>query len=159
MRQNVMVQYTYRTSAAREGFPLKGRLYHFAFSQTGGNHRSLDYRKILEQTEHFHPMVAYIILDSFQRTLEVSMPALYPAPEITTAAERFYDACGNSFTFSYREVIEKRMGEAGENPRDEVEAYHLPFVAIAREWPHYVIPPGHVFEFLYPDCPCSFFEA
>lgn len=47
----------------------------------------------------------------------------------------------------------------GDDPMAEYEAFNRPFQAIASEWPHYVIPPGHPFEVLAPDCPCSFFEV
>jgi hypothetical protein len=101
-------------------------------------------------------MLVYIILDSFQRSLQVTIPALYPAQQVIEAAECFYRACGSMFTFSYREHTAK---PAGDDPVAEYEAFNRPFQAIASEWPHYVIPPGHPFEVLAPDCPCSFFEV
>jgi hypothetical protein len=163
MRQNVMVKYSYRPSAKGTGFPQKGRLYHLTFSVTAGNQRSLDYQKILKYSKAFHPMVVYIILDAFQHSLEVSIPALYSTTEILKAAECFYHACGNLFTFSYRDQIEERIAKrresAGDNPIEEYEAFNRPFEAIAAQWPHYVIPPGHPFAVLGPDCPCSLFEA
>ena len=156
-----MVQYSFRPSAAdRTGFPVKGRLYHFTFSLTAENHRSLDYQKILEYSQPYHTIVAYIVLDSFQRTLQVSIPALHPARQIVEAAEHFYDACCNLFTFSYHDHIEKRMKAVAEDSTmADYELFDRPFEAIASQWPHYVIPPGHPFEVLGPDCPCSFFEA
>jgi hypothetical protein len=133
MRQNVMVEYSYRPSAEREGFPEKGRLYHFTFSQTAGNNRSLDYRKIFEYTHRFHPMVVYMTMDSYQRTLRVSIPALYPVQEIIAAVEGFYYACGNLFTFCYHDHIEKRMEATGRNPVEEIDEYSRPFEAIAAQ--------------------------
>jgi hypothetical protein len=157
MRQNVMVMYSFRPSAAdKSRFPAKGGLYHFIFSLTPNSRRSLDYRKILESSQSYHRMTAYIILDSFQSTLRLSIPALYSAGQIIEAAECFYDACGKMLTISYRDHV---TTPAEDDPFSEYEAFNRPFQAIASEWPHYVIPPGHPFEVLSPDCPCRFFEA
>jgi hypothetical protein len=156
-KQNVMVMYSRRPSTMDAGvFPAKGGLYHFDFSLTPDNRHTLDYRNILEFSKPYHQMVAYIILDSFQRSLAVSIPALYPADQIIEAAECFYEACGRMFTISYRDHVTKPPGD---DPFAEYEAFNRPFRTIASEWPHYVIPPGHQFEVLAPDTPCSFFEA
>jgi hypothetical protein len=101
-------------------------------------------------------MVAYIILDSFQGSFQVSVPAVYAAQQIIEVAERFYEACGSMFTFSYRDHVTKPPGD---DPYAEYEAFNRPFREIASEWSHYVIPPGHQFEVLAPETPCSFFEA
>jgi hypothetical protein len=155
--QNVMVMYSCRPSAMNAGvFPVRGGLYHFHFSLTPHNRRTLDYRKILEFSKPYHQIVAYIILDSHQGSLEVSIPALHPAQEVIEAAECFYEGCGRMFTFSYRNHVAKPPGD---NLLAEYEAFNRPFQAIASEWPHYVIPPGHHFDVLAPDTPCSFFEA
>jgi len=156
MSQNVMVEYSYRPGADATAFPEKGRLYHFTFSQTASTERTLDYQQILEYCHAHLPIVAYVILDSFQKSLQVSIPALCPTQEIIEAAERFYYACGNLFTFSYHNPIQ---AYAAAQDIAEYEAHNRPFEEIAARWPHYIIPPGHPFEVLGPDCPCSFFEA
>jgi hypothetical protein len=99
MRQNVMVMYSVRPSAPLEPvvFPRKGGLYHFTFSTTPNCRRTLDYRQVLEFSKPYHPMLVYIILDSFQDSLYVSVPALYPPEQIIKAAECFYEACGRMF--------------------------------------------------------------
>jgi hypothetical protein len=97
--------------------------------------------------------VVYIILDSFQKSLRVSVPALYPAEVVIEAAERFYYAAGNMYSPGRPASLTE-----GGGPFD----YHAtlrPFKVIAAQWPHYVIPPGHAFEVLGPDCPCSIFEV
>jgi hypothetical protein len=159
MNQNVMVEYSYRPGADRTGFAEKGRLYHFTFSHTAGRQRPLDYQKILEYCQDCLPMIIYVIMDSFQSGLRVSIPALYSAQEIIHAAERFYYATGNMFTFLYREQVEREIDEEGTFSIAQYEAVNRLFEGIAAQWPHYVIPPGHPFEVLFPDCPCSFFEA
>lgn len=158
MSQNVMVEYSFRPSANANGFPEKGRLYHFNFWLTG-NQRAMDYQPILEYTQKYHPMVIYIILDSSQRTLRVTIPALYEPENIIAAAERFYYAVGNMFTVPYWPSIDKQAQEAGASVLEEYDAVNKPFELIASRWPHYILPPGHAFEVLGPDCPCSFFEA
>ena len=100
-----------------------------------------------------------VILDSFQSGLRVSIPALYSPQEIIETAERFYYATGNLFTFSYREQFEKRADSTGGFQFADYEAINRVFESIAAQWPHYVIPPGHAFEVLGPETPCSFFEA
>jgi hypothetical protein len=159
MTQNMMVEYSYRPGADRSGFAAKGRLYHFSFSQTAGRQRPLDYQKILEYCQTQLPMIVYVILDSFQSGLRVSIPALYSPQEIIETAERFYYATGNLFTFSYREQFEKRADSTGGFQFADYEAINRVFESIAAQWPHYVIPPGHAFEVLGPETPCSFFEA
>lgn len=94
-----------------------------------------------------------IILDSFQKSIRVSIPALYPAQAIIDAAERFYYAAGNMYSPGRPDARTE-----GDTPLD-YDALLRPFEVIAAQWPHYVIPPGHAFEVLGPDCPCSIFEA
>jgi hypothetical protein len=159
MSQSVMVEYSYRPSADATGFPEKGKLYHLTFALTGSDRRAMDFQKILEHTQKYHLMAVYIIMDSFQRSLRVSVPALYPKPEIIAAAEEFYYACGNLFTFSYRDALREQTPSAGTSPFVDYETANRPFEVIAAQWPHFIIPPGHALEVLGPDCPCSFFEA
>jgi len=96
MNQTVTVMYSFRPSAGdRSGLAAKGRLYHLTFSLTAHNRHTLDYQKILESSRQHHPMLVYIVLDSFQGSLQVSIPALYPAQQIIEAAESLYKACGS----------------------------------------------------------------
>jgi hypothetical protein len=162
MQQTVSVEYSYRPSAVvAEGFPEKGRLYHFTFSQTAQSNRHLDYLKIIDTSSHVHPMLVYIILDSFQQQLEVTIPALCPPADIIKTADQFYSLCGNYFTYSYREQMEKQIPLPETDPElfQQYDAVNRAFADFAARWPHYVVPPGNPFAFLGSDCPCSFFEA
>lgn len=153
LSQNVSVEYSFRPSADRSGFPAKGRLYHLTFSHTAHHERFMNYPDILKYTQRHHHQVVYIILDSFQKSLRVSVPALYPAETIIEAGERFYYATGNMYS----------PGRIAPTTKSDVafdyDATLRPFEAIAAQWPHFVLPPGHAFEVLGPDCPCSIFEA
>jgi hypothetical protein len=159
MNQNLKVEYGYRPCGLGKGFPERGRTYHFTYSWTAPANRWMDYRRILEQTQRFHPMIVYIILDSFQQQLHLSIPALHPAQEIINAAESFYGACGNLFTYSFYEQVKKEIEGKDLTPLQQFDMCNQPLEALAAMWPHYVIPPGHAFEVLGSDCPCSFFEA
>jgi hypothetical protein len=159
MSQNLRVEYGYRPSAASKNFPEKGRTYHFTYSCNVRDRRWMDYRRILEQTQRFHSMIVYIVLDSFQQQLGLSIPAIHPTPEIINAAESFYEACGNLFTYSFSEKLEKDAEGKGLSPLQQIDEINRPFEVLAAMWPHYVVPAGHAFEVLGPDCPCSFFDV
>lgn len=161
MPQSVRIEYSYRPSAIVTGeFPEKGRLYHFNFYQTSQSKQYLDYAKILDLSSDLHPMLVYIILDSFQRHLEITIPALYGSSEIIKAAERFFSLCGDHFTYSYREQIEKNNSLPGTDAQifEQHDEVNEAFTNFAARWPHYVVPPGNPLAFLGPNCPCSFFE-
>lgn len=166
----VSVEYSYRPSAtAATGFPERGSLYHFTFSQTAQSNRHLDYREILNDSEGHHSKVAYLVLNSFQQQLKVSVPAIYPAEEILRVADDFFRLCGNCFAHSYREQTEKQFPlpeegsfssmELGEILAKQYEAVDSAFTEFAARWPHYVVPPGNPLAFLDSSMPCRFFEA
>jgi hypothetical protein len=166
MSLNVSVERAIRPSAdaAEAQATGKGKIYHLTFTTTASNRRSMDYQKILEYTERYHQLVVHMILDSFQNSLRVTFPAPCGTNTIIEAAEGFYYGCANMSTYSYRDLVEnqitkKKGKDSAKDLFRDYELYNRPFEAMASQWPHYVLPPGHPFEVLYPDCPCSFFEA
>lgn len=160
MTQTVSLNHSYRPSADTNGFRQKGRLYHFTFSQTAQSNYHLDYQKILEYSVALNPMLAYVILDSFQKTLNVTIPALYTTEEIIAAADRFFSLCANCFIYSWRDHIENgRSPDTDAGIIKQIGATERAFAGLAARWPHYVIPPSNPLAFLDPECPCRFFEA
>src|SRR2546425_6193058 len=133
---------------------MKGAIYDFTFSiahHHDGNY--LEYSRILTATQSIHDRVLHIFLDSFQKQLRITFPAVIDTQSIIDAIEKFYEVC-----LAYKTSISYRRAEKIEpaDPLLEYEEEMRPFEQIAAAWPHYVVPPSHPFTFLCPDMPCNF---
>lgn len=152
---DLQIEYSVRPSArSRKIRPDlgKGIFYHVAFISRDS--RYINYPKVLKYTARYHKFVLHIMLDSFQRVLRITVPSTITAQNVIEVIERFSDACRNNYEM-YPLVDRKPFG-VGSSARRFGKA-NRPFEQIAREWPHYVVPPSHPYVFLDSGCPCSFF--
>jgi hypothetical protein len=157
---HIMMHYSIRPSSRRRVASrvsgIKGAIYDFTFSLTReAGH--LDYPRILAATKSIHDRVLHIFIDSFQKQLRVTFPALLDANMLIAAIDEFYDVCLRRQT----SILLRNPQKEGSQEKDswgEYEESMRPFEQIAADWPHYVVPPSHPFSFLCPDMPCKILE-
>jgi len=153
-RINLNLQWSYRPSATWDEVQAgQGKLYHFRFFPPARDNHYFDYRKILSNSTACHDQIAHFILDEMQCALEISIPAVIGDAPIIQTIERFYQLCVN-----FKTIPQTRAKEGLIFDLEEIEVLYKPFEAIALEWPHYVVPPGHAYAVLDPSCtPYSMF--
>lgn len=152
-----------RPTIRRHGQTSLGRsgIYHLqlGYPVTPTHQCYLDYPEILKWTSKTHSRILHIIMDAFQQSLVVTLPAVIPTSELIPVIDSFMEACANC-THPFPLVrIKKETAIRKRNHLRHYENENAPFERIAAEWPHYVLPPSHPFAFLDPSCPCKFFST
>lgn len=156
----VTVTNSRRPSLIKDPLAEKGNLYHFIFSTGFDNPRFHDYEEILKNTASVHSQIIYFVMDTLQRNLSVSIPAVIGRDAVLETAELIYASCANCYTtWTYCEKIKEGLGSKSRVTPQNYEIFQQPFAEIAAKWPHYVIPPGHAFAALDSGYSGSFFEA
>ncbi len=152
----IQVTESKRPSAAK-GIAIKKRVGRFFHVQVTGSNldRYFDYSRILKWTKPRHKSILHIILDSFQHGLDLTIPAVLANDRITDIVKDFADACANSCSVVPLVPLRGDSKDGWKHYWSKMK----PFELIAAEWPHYVIPPSHPFEFLDPGMPCKFFQT
>jgi hypothetical protein len=105
------------------------------FAQDG---RGLDYRRFLDRTRALHPHLVHVLLDSFSSEVRVTIPSVLGTKAIVSLIEKYHEAAVNSIV------------RAAASDKEAV-------IALASQWPEYVLGPESPLAFLSPDMPCSFF--
>jgi hypothetical protein len=150
---SLLVRPTARYPRSWSAADQKGLLYDVRFIAHHPNRfKSAD---VLKYTSERHADIVHIFLDSLENSIRVTIPALLGATKVIDIINRFDHVCKNTTTPFAHPLGE--LSEKDEEFKKRVKRMNAAMNRVARQWPHYVIPPGNPMSFLGPDCPCSFF--
>lgn len=113
-----------------------GFLYDVTLNAQDG--RVFDYKKLLGDTQRVHAHLVHILLDSFENSLRLTIPAVLGSAKVIEVVEQ---------VLKVAQYTVARHRNPTSRTADE----------IAAQWPEYVIGPQNPLAFLDPEMPCSFF--
>ena len=142
--------YSFRPSSPplRRSVPGRGGVYYLAFVPHATPLQYMDYTELLAFTRRSHKNVLHILLDSSQRKIILTLPAVLPMDMLASTVDDFHDGCCNVLQFSpLKRLVIKEAARGKSSSSREIEDQNRRFEQFAAEWPHYVLPPTHPFAF------------
>ena len=115
------------------------------------NHREFDYSRFFTATQDLHSRVCHICLDSFAKTIRITVPSILGATAAIEIFQRFVAAGENAL----------RPGSSRGPVTDALANVTYPDAVdrVAEPFPEYVLGPSNPLTFLDADMPCSFFNV
>jgi hypothetical protein len=143
--------YSFRPSISprRRSVPGRGGVYYLAFVPWATPCKYMDYAELLAFTSRSHKNVLHIMLDSSQRKIILTLPAVLPMNVLRSTVDDFHEACSNVLEHSpSKRLLIKGPRKRKNNSLRGIEERNRRFEQFAAEWPHYVLPPSHPFAIL-----------
>lgn len=106
------------------------------------DNRQFDYLRFLTAASKFKAEIIHICLDTFAKTIRVTIPAIIGGEKVCEIIDSLIDITENSMMLNY-----------------PINSDDQTVQKLSEEWPEYILGPKNPLTFLGSDMPCSFFNV